>query len=248
MQILKRLWELPVDIRISGQASKLKLSPRAHTHLRNLPLLSVFDRPLTGWASFLKSAMDRSLAALLIVLPSPVLALTALAVRLDSKGPVLFKQRRYGFNNELIEIFKFRSMHVDLGDAHAVRLVTRGDPRVTPVGRFIRKMSLDELPQFFNVLSGQLSLVGPRPHATQAKAQEALYEQVVDGYFARHRVKPGITGWAQINGWRGETDTDEKIQRRVEHDFYYIENWSVLLDLYIVARTPFALLKTENAY
>jgi len=248
LQILKRLWELPVDIRISGQASKLKLSPRAYTHLGNLPLLSVFDRPLTAWASFLKSVMDRTLAALLIVLLSPLLLITALWVRLDSKGPVFFKQRRYGFNNELIEIYKFRSMYVDLSDAHAVRLVSKGDPRVTPVGRFIRKTSLDELPQLFNVLSGQLSLVGPRPHATQAKAQEALYEQVVDGYFARHRVKPGITGWAQINGWRGETDTREKIEQRVLHDLDYIDQWSLGFDLYILLKTPLALFKTQNAY
>ena len=162
LQILKRLWELPVDIRISGQASKLKLSPRAYTHLGNLPLLAVFDRPLTGWSSFLKSAMDRCLALLFIVVFSPVLALTALAVRLDSKGPILFKQRRYGFNNELIEVYKFRSMYVERSDADATRLVSKGDPRVTPVGRFIRKTSLDELPQLFNVLKGDLSLVGPR--------------------------------------------------------------------------------------
>ena len=177
------------------------------------------------------------------------MALTALAIKLDSRGPVLFRQKRYGFNNELIEVYKFRSMYVEQGDATAVKLVTKGDPRVTRVGRFIRKTSLDELPQLFNVVfKGNLSLVGPRPHAVHAKAVDRLYDEAVDGYFARHRVKPGITGWAQINGWRGETDNQEKIQRRVEHDLYYIENWSVLFDLYILAMTPFALLKTENAY
>jgi lipopolysaccharide/colanic/teichoic acid biosynthesis glycosyltransferase len=119
---------------------------------------------------------------------------------------------------------------------------------VTKVGRFIRRTSLDELPQLFNVLSGQLSIVGPRPHATQAKAADALYEQVADGYFARHKVKPGITGWAQINGWRGETDTREKLEQRVKHDLEYIDNWSLWLDIYIVLKTPFALLKSENAY
>jgi lipopolysaccharide/colanic/teichoic acid biosynthesis glycosyltransferase len=127
--------------------------------------------------------------------------------------------------------------------------VTKNDPRVTRVGRIIRKTSLDELPQLFNVVfKGNLSLVGPRPHALQAKAADRLYDQVVDGYFARHRVKPGITGWAQINGWRGETDTQDKLQRRVEHDLDYIENWSVFYDLYILAATPFALMKTSNAY
>lgn len=248
LHMLRRLWELPVDIRISGQASQLKLSPRAYTHLGKLPLLAVFDRPLAGWSLFLKDAFDRFAAAVLIVLLSPVLAATALAVRLDSRGPVIFRQRRYGFNNELIEVFKFRSMYVERADNDAAKLVTRGDPRVTPVGRFIRKTSLDELPQLFNVLRGDLSLVGPRPHATQAKAAEALYEQVVDSYFARHRVKPGITGWAQINGWRGETDTAEKIENRVKHDLEYIDRWSLALDLYILAKTPFALLKSENAY
>jgi lipopolysaccharide/colanic/teichoic acid biosynthesis glycosyltransferase len=140
-------------------------------------------------------------------------------------------------------------MYVDQLDPGAKMQVTRNDPRVTRVGRFIRKTSLDELPQLLNVVwTGNLSLVGPRPHAVQARAAEKLYDEVVDGYFARHRVKPGITGWAQINGWRGETDTSEKIQKRVEHDLYYIENWSILLDIYILALTPFALLKTENAY
>ncbi len=176
------------------------------------------------------------------------MAAVALAIRLDSRGPVLFKQKRYGFNNELIEVYKFRSMYADRCDAAAPRLVTKDDPRVTQVGRFIRKTSLDELPQLFNVLKGNLSLVGPRPHAVSAKADDRLYGEVVDGYFARHKVKPGITGWAQINGWRGETDTKEKILKRVEHDLYYIENWSVLFDLYILLKTPSSLLKTENAY
>jgi len=177
------------------------------------------------------------------------MALVALAIKLDSRGPILFRQKRYGFNNELIGVFKFRSMYVDQCDATASKLVTRDDPRVTKVGRFIRKTSLDELPQLFNVVKGDLSLVGPRPHALQAKAADKLYDDVVDGYFARHRVKPGITGWAQINGWRGETDTSEKIQRRVEFDLFYIENWSVLFDLYILLMTPISLLsKKEHAY
>jgi lipopolysaccharide/colanic/teichoic acid biosynthesis glycosyltransferase len=136
-----------------------------------------------------------------------------------------------------------------MGDAKAAKLVTRDDPRVTPVGRFIRKTSIDELPQLFNVLKGQLSIVGPRPHALEAKAANRLYHDAVDGYFARHKVKPGITGWAQINGWRGETDTVEKLMARVDHDLYYIENWSILLDLYILAMTPVSLLtKNENAF
>jgi Undecaprenyl-phosphate glucose phosphotransferase len=248
LYILKRLWELPVDIRISGKASSLKFSSKAYTYIGRLPLLAVFDRPLMGWGLFLKNVFDRVIASTAIVVLAPVMLAVAVAIRLESKGPVLFKQKRYGFNNELIEVFKFRSMHANRCDAHATTLVSKGDPRVTRVGRFIRKTSLDELPQLFNVLTGQLSLVGPRPHATQAKAADTLYEQVVDGYFARHRVRPGITGWAQVNGWRGETDTREKIEQRVKHDLDYIDHWSLMFDVKILMRTPFALLKSENAY
>jgi Undecaprenyl-phosphate glucose phosphotransferase len=248
LHILKRLWQLPVDIRVSGQAAVLKLSPRAYTYLGDLPLLSLFDRPLNGWDQFMKDTLDRAIALAAIIVLSPVMLIVALAVRLESKGPVIFRQKRFGFNNELVQVFKFRSMFTDMSDASASKLVTKGDPRVTKVGRIIRKTSLDELPQLFNVLQGQLSLVGPRPHATQAKAAGTLYDEVIDGYFARHKVKPGITGWAQINGWRGETDTHEKLEQRVKHDLDYIDRWSLGLDLSILARTPMALLKSENAY
>ena len=248
LQILNRLWVLPVDIRLSAYGQKLRYRPRAYSYIGNLPCLDMFDRPLGEWGPFLKAVLDKSLAALAVLAFSPIMAVIAIAVKLDSKGPVLFKQKRFGFNNELVEVYKFRSMHTDFVDLEASKLVTKGDPRVTRVGRFIRRTSMDELPQFFNVLKGELSLVGPRPHATKAKAGDSLYEHVVDGYFARHKVKPGITGWAQVNGWRGETDTAEKIERRVEHDLYYIENWSLTFDLYILARTPLALLKTDNAY
>ena len=247
MQMLGKLWELPVDIRISGQASQLKLSPRAYEFLGELPLLAVFDTPLHGWSWFVKGALDRVLAALMIVAFSPVLAAVALAIRLESAGPVLFRQKRYGFNNELIEIYKFRSMYVDRCDATASKLVTKDDPRVTKVGRFIRKTSIDELPQLFNVLKGELSLVGPRPHATEAKAADTLYQEVVDGYFARHKVKPGITGWAQVNGWRGETDTHKKIENRIKYDLEYIDNWSLWFDLRILLMTPLSLLSPANA-
>ena len=248
LQILNRLWVLPVDIRLSAYGQKLRYRPRAYSYIGNLPCLDMFDRPLGEWGPLLKSTMDKILASLAIIAFSPILAAVAIAVKLDSKGPIIFKQKRFGFNNELIEVYKFRSMYTDIADVDASKLVSKNDPRVTRVGRFIRRTSFDELPQFFNVLNGDLSLVGPRPHATKAKAADSLYEHVVDGYFARHKVKPGITGWAQINGWRGETDTAEKIERRVEHDLYYIENWSLTFDLYILARTPMALLNTENAY
>jgi Undecaprenyl-phosphate glucose phosphotransferase len=249
LHMLKKLWVLPLDIRLSAHTNKLRFRPRSYSYIGNVPVLDVFDRPIADWDVVMKYLFDKIVGTLALIFALPVMALVALAIKLDSKGPVLFKQRRYGFNNEMVEIYKFRSMYVDQADATANKLVTRGDPRVTRVGRFIRKTSLDELPQLFNVVfAGNLSLVGPRPHAVHAKAEDRLYDEAVDGYFARHRVKPGITGWAQINGWRGETNTHEKIQQRVEHDLNYIENWSVLFDLYILMRTPFALLKTENAY
>jgi Undecaprenyl-phosphate glucose phosphotransferase len=249
LQMLKKLWVLPVDIRLAAHMNKLRFRPRSYSYIGSVPVLDVFDKPITDWDVVMKWLFDKVVGSLMLLGALPVMALTALAIKLDSRGPVFFKQKRYGFNNEMIEVYKFRSMRTDQCDATASKLVTKDDPRVTKVGRFIRKTSLDELPQLINVVfKGNLSLVGPRPHAVHAKAANRLYDEAVDGYFARHRVKPGITGWAQVNGWRGETDTQEKIQQRVEHDLYYIENWSVFLDLYILAKTPFALAKHENAY
>jgi len=248
LQILQKLFALQVDVRISALNARLRLNANAYKYIGKVPMLAVMDKPLTDWDRVLKNVEDRVLAALLLTFTAPVMALVGLAIRLDSRGPVLFRQQRYGLNNELIEVFKFRSMYVDRSDATASQLVVRGDTRVTRVGRFIRRTSLDELPQLFNVLLGQMSLVGPRPHATQAKAGENLYQDVVQSYFARHRVKPGITGWAQVNGWRGETDTREKIEQRTSHDLHYIDNWSVLFDLYIIALTPISLISGKNAY
>ncbi len=249
LQMLRKLWVLPIDIRLAAHMNKLKFRPRSYSYIGSVPVLDVFDKPIADWDVIIKSIFDRVVGALALIALSPLLLVTALAVKLDSPGPVFFKQKRYGFNNELVEIFKFRSMYADKLDAGAARLVTRDDPRVTRVGRFIRKTSIDELPQLFNVVfQGNLSLVGPRPHAVHAKAADRQYDDVVDGYFARHRVRPGITGWAQVNGWRGETDTPLKIQRRVEHDLTYIENWSLLFDIYILLVTPFALIRNENAY
>ena len=206
-------------------------------------------QPLSDGAVLLKRLFDLSGALFGLVLLSPFLLLVALLIKLDSPGPVLFRQKRFGFNNERIDVFKFRSLYHHQADPLAAKVVTKNDPRVTRVGRIIRKTSLDELPQLFNVVfKGNLSLVGPRPNAVQGKLQSRLFDEAVDGYFARHRVKPGITGWAQINGWRGEIDNEEKIQKRVEFDLYYIENWSPLFDLYILLKTPWALIKGENAY
>lgn len=248
LQLLKKLWVLPVDIRLSAHTNKLRFRPRTYSYIGNVPFIDISDKPIANWDFVKKWLFDKIVASLALIALTPVLLLIALAIKLDSKGPVLFRQKRLGFNNEQIDVYKFRTMYADATDAEASKLVTKDDPRVTRVGRFLRKTSLDELPQFFNVVKGNLSLVGPRPHALKAKAADKLYADAVDGYFARHRVKPGVTGWAQINGWRGETDTQEKIQRRVEHDLYYIENWSVTFDLYILLMTPFALLKGDNAY
>jgi Undecaprenyl-phosphate glucose phosphotransferase len=247
--LLKKLWVLPIDVRIAALDSRLKLQERAYSYIGDVPFLPVFDKPMSDWSVAAKNIQDRLIAGVLLVILSPLLALIALAVKLDSRGPALFKQTRHGFNNEPIEVYKFRSMYLNQTDALGLKLITRDDPRVTRVGRFIRKTSLDELPQLFNVaIKGNLALVGPRPHAPQCKAADRLYDEVVDGYFARHRVKPGITGWAQVNGWRGETDTVEKLEQRVAHDLYYIENWSMLFDLKILAMTPFALIGAKNAY
>jgi Undecaprenyl-phosphate glucose phosphotransferase len=250
LELLQQLWVLPVDIRLSAQSASLRFKPHTYSYVGSVPFLDIADRPIADWNYVAKWLLDRVLGSLILLLALPVMAVIAIAIKLDSRGPVLFRQKRYGFNNEVIEVYKFRSMYTDQTDAKATKQVTRDDPRVTRVGRIIRKTSLDELPQLFNVVfRGTLSLVGPRPHAVEGRmATSQLFEQVVDGYFARHRVKPGITGWAQVNGLRGETDTEEKIQRRVEYDFYYIENWSVLFDLYILLITPIALVKGVNAY
>ncbi len=248
LDVTRALSVLPAEVKLPARSSQLRFTADTYSRVGNVAMIDLVEKPIADWGTVAKWAFDKLVGTLAVILLAPVMLAVAAAIKLDSPGPVLFRQKRHGFNNELIEIFKFRSMYADRCDATAARLVTKDDPRVTKVGRFIRKTSLDELPQLFNVLLGSLSLVGPRPHALEAKAAGRLYVSVVDGYFGRHKVKPGITGWAQINGWRGETDTPEKIQKRVEHDIYYIENWSPLLDVYILLKTPFALLKSENAY
>jgi Undecaprenyl-phosphate glucose phosphotransferase len=247
--MLRKLWVLPVDIRLAAHMNKLRFRPRAYSYIGSVPVIDLFDKPIADWDVVVKTIFDKVVGAFCLLALAPLMALVALAVKLDSRGPVFFKQKRYGFNNEPIEVLKFRSMFADQLDFTAKKVVTRNDPRVTRVGRIIRRTSLDELPQLINVVfKGNLSLVGPRPHAIHAKAADHLYDEVVDSYFARHRVRPGITGWAQINGWRGETDTPEKIQKRVECDLYYIENWSIFFDMYVLLRTPLSLITTKNAY
>ncbi len=249
LSMLRKLWVLPVDIRLAAHANRLRFRPRSYTFIGAVPTFDLMDKPLGDWALLAKAVFDRVVGALLLLACAPLMALIAVAIRLSSRGPALFRQERLGFNNERIVVYKFRTLYVDQCDPFARKQVTRDDPRVTPLGRWLRRSSLDELPQLVNVaIKGDLSLVGPRPHALDARAADYEYDKAVDGYFARHRVKPGVTGWAQVNGWRGETDTLEKIQRRVEHDLDYIENWSMMLDIYIIALTPLSLIFGVNAY
>jgi len=237
VETLNRLCLLPVHVRLCPDSFGLRLGKVQASHIAGHTFLNVIDRPLCGWHSIAKEIEDRLLGAAILAMIAPLMLAIAIMIRLDSPGPVLFRQKRYGFNNQLIEVFKFRSMHAHMADANAEQLTRRNDPRVTRVGAFLRRTSLDELPQFLNVVRGEMSIVGPRPHALAAKAGSLLYQEAVKYYDARHRVKPGITGWAQVNGWRGETDTVEQIRKRVEHDLYYIEHWSIFLDLKIIVRT-----------
>lgn len=248
LSLLKKLWVLPVDIRLSAHNNQLRFSPRSYSYIGDVPMLDIFDRPINDWDSIAKRIFDIVFSSLGLIVLSPVFLAIAIAIKLDSKGPVFFKQKRHGFNNETAIVYKFRSMYVEQSDPTGVKAVTKNDPRVTRIGRFIRKTSLDELPQFFNALKGDLSLVGPRPHAVTAQANNRLFTEVVDGYFGRHRVKPGVTGWAQINGLRGEISSDQAIRARTELDLHYIENWSLWFDLKILLLTPIRLLNTENAY
>ncbi len=212
------------------------------------PVISIGEKPLKDWRAAKKACFDFVVGALALVLLSPLFALLALAIRLDSAGPVLFRQPRLGFNNRLFVCYKFRTMHADMTDLMADRQTVRGDPRITRVGRWMRKFSLDELPQLVNVMNGSMSLVGPRPHAPNTKAADRLFAEVVREYAQRHRVKPGITGWAQVNGWRGETATVEQVENRVRCDLYYIDNWSIFFDLRIVAMTVLREICSRHAF
>jgi putative colanic acid biosynthesis UDP-glucose lipid carrier transferase len=209
-----------------------------------IPLLAVCETPFAGMNGVLKRACDILFSSALLLVSWPVLLLLAAGVRMSSPGPILFCQRRYGLYGESINVYKFRTMTVCEDGEHVVQ-AQREDPRVTPFGRFLRRTSLDELPQLFNVFLGTMSLVGPRPHAVSHNEE---YRKIIDGYMLRHKVRPGITGWAQVNGLRGETDTVEKMQRRVEYDLEYLRNWSLRLDLNILFRTARLVLRDRNAY
>ena len=247
-EIIQELKRYPVNVFLVPDSVALN---HAHGHigdLAGLPVFNISQTPLNGWSPFFKRLEDVVLSALFLTALLPLMLLIAAAIKLDSRGPVFFRQQRYGYNNRLIEVFKFRTMFVHASDSNGEQQTIRDDPRVTRIGRLLRKTSLDELPQLLNVLLGSMSLVGPRPHATATKAGGVPFEEAVKEYSARHRVKPGITGWAQVNGYRGETDTLEKIEKRVKYDLEYIENWSVWFDLYIIFRTIPAVFSTHAAY
>jgi putative colanic acid biosynthesis UDP-glucose lipid carrier transferase len=243
----EKLRHLPIDVRLSPDLPDLELGARGAAELAGLPLLRVFDRPLAGWGRLVKGLEDRLLAASVLILAAPVMLAIAILVRLDTPGPALYRQERFGFDNRPIRVLKFRTMYRDRCDAAdgAITSARPGDPRVTPAGRILRATSLDELPLLLYVLKGEMSIVGPRPHAS---AQNERFATLIDGYLARHRVKPGITGWAQVNGLRGEADTLARMQDRVRYDLHYIENWSLLLDLRIILRTLLVGFSHPNAY
>lgn len=246
--LIGRLRMFPVNVMLAPDLITFRQAHNRITSVAGIPMFNASELPLRGWSPLIKRLEDIILASIALITLSPLMLLTALLIKLDSQGPIFFRQHRYGYNNRLINVLKFRSMHQHAHDANAERQTTRNDQRITRIGRFIRKTSIDELPQLFNVLRGNMSMVGPRPHATATKAAGVLFEDAVVQYSARHRVKPGITGWAQINGYRGETDTLEKIERRVELDLEYIERWSVWFDLYILFRTVPAIALNQEVY
>ncbi|MFO1217431.1 MAG: undecaprenyl-phosphate glucose phosphotransferase [Burkholderiaceae bacterium] len=212
--------------------------------LNGVPVLGICETPFTGINEVLKRASDLVLASIILFLISPLLTAIAIGVKLSSPGPVIFKQRRNGLDGDEITIYKFRSMRT-MDNGAVVKQATKDDPRITPFGAILRRTSLDELPQFINVLQGSMSIVGPRPHAV---AHNELYRQAIKGYMVRHKVRPGITGWAQVNGFRGETETVEKMKARVEYDLEYLRNWSLWLDLRIIFRTIRLVFFDRSAY
>jgi polysaccharide biosynthesis protein PslA len=247
-QIVEGLSEVCVDVSLIP-AQAIELAPNYRVNLLGaVPVLTLWQRPFRDMNQVVKRAEDLLLSAAALTLLSPVLLVTWLLIRLSSPGAVLFVQPRVGFNNETINVFKFRTMYTHMSDLGAKQTTTRDDPRVTPVGRFLRRFSIDELPQLLNVLQGSMSLVGPRPHGTEMMVGDRFYHEAVRGYAGRHRVKPGITGYAQVKGLRGEVRTIERAKRRVELDKHYVDHWSFWLDIWILMATVRAVLFDRDAY
>jgi putative colanic acid biosynthesis UDP-glucose lipid carrier transferase len=213
-------------------------------YVGDIPVVAMNESPFIGIDGVVKNASDFILALVILILLLPFMLCIALAVKVTSPGPIIFKQRRYGLNGEEIVVYKFRSMTVAEDGPNVVQ-AKKNDQRFTKIGAFLRRTSLDELPQFINVLQGRMSIVGPRPHAV---AHNELYRKLIKGYMLRHKAKPGITGWAQVNGWRGETEELDKMKGRIEHDLYYLQNWSIWLDLWIILRTIWTVIRKDNAH
>lgn len=247
-EIVEALSAVSVNVSVIPHVA-VELSPNYKVQLLGrIPVLTLWKRPFGDINQFVKTGEDLLIGSLALILVSPVILISAILVKLTSPGPILFVQPRVGFNNEVIDVYKFRTMHVERTDRDGSATTTRGDPRVSAVGRFLRRLSIDELPQLFNVIRGEMSLVGPRPHAIKMKVGDRSYKDAVRGYAGRHRVRPGITGYAQVNGLRGEIRTLERARQRVELDKYYIDHWSIGLDLWIMLSTIRAVIWDRDAY
>jgi Undecaprenyl-phosphate glucose phosphotransferase len=247
LEILRKLHKMPVEISLAPDMVGFNVPAKDHEEFGGLPLLDVYGKPMTFGQTLVKSAFDRLAAAFGVVVLSPVLLAVAAAIKLDSKGPVLFRQNRYGFGDRVIGVYKFRTMKAETADADGEKQTEVNDPRITRIGGFLRKTSLDELPQLFNVLRGELSLVGPRPHAVSMRVRQRRNEDIVPDYALRHHVKPGITGWAQVNGRHGPVDTERHLHERVAYDLDYINHWSLWFDIKIIVRTLFIAFARREA-
>ena len=243
-ELVRKLADTTASVYMAADFDAFDLLRARWGSLGDVPVVSIHETPFYGVDGWLKRAEDIVVGSMILGLISLPMLFIALGVKLSSRGPVFFRQRRYGLNGEVIHVLKFRSMKV-MEDGAKVTQATKNDDRITPFGRFIRRTSLDELPQFIHVVTGQMSIVGPRPHAV---AHNEEYRKRIQGYMLRHKVKPGITGWAQVNGWRGETDTLEKMEKRIEHDLEYIRNWALLWDIKIIFLTVFGSKVRRNAY
>ena len=242
--LVRKLGDTTVSAYVIADFFVFDLLHAQWTSVGDIPAVSILDTPFHGLGGWVKRLEDIVVGSLILALIAIPMLVVAIGIKLTSQGPVFFRQKRYGLNGKEIRVLKFRSMRV-MEDGPIVKQATKDDPRVTPLGKLIRRTSIDELPQFLQVLTGEMSIVGPRPHAV---AHNELYRSKIQGYMLRHKVKPGITGWAQVNGWRGETDTYEKMQKRVDHDLDYIRNWNLFLDIRIIWMTIFGRKTSENAY
>ena len=243
--VLQALHQSTADVRMIPDIFTYRMANHGTSSIAGVPVVDISASPITGLNVLVKRAEDYVLASVILVLISPLLVAIALAVKLTSKGPVIYRQRRHGWNGETIWVYKFRSMKVHQEAQGKITQAKPKDPRLTPIGAFLRRSSMDELPQFINVLQGRMSIVGPRPHAMEHNMH---YKELIPRYMLRHKVKPGITGWAQVNGFRGETETVDKMRARVDHDLVYLETWSLWLDLKIVLMTVFKGFFDRNAY